>query len=323
MSKGKWAIGVDLGGTKIEIALIDTKGKIHARKRFPTESKKGYKVILTRIAQEIATMSHENKKSSPIIIGIGVAGQIEKKTGVVKYSPNLEWHNVSLQKDLAEELKIPVIVCNDVKAAMLGEWYYGAGKKCNDLVCVFVGTGIGGGIISNGKILEGSNNTAGEIGHMTIDLHGPKCHCGNTGCFEAIAGGWAIARDAQKAIKENKTAGKLLLKIAGDIKNVSAKTLEEAVKQNDKLSKELRDEVAGALIAGGVSIVNAFGPKRFIFGGGIIEGMAELLPVIKRGIKKRALQAAVRSIEIMPAKLHNDSGVVGAAAYAFHTLKKK
>jgi glucokinase len=323
MHKQEWAIGVDLGGTKVEIALIDKKGKIHTRERFQTDSKQGYKAIFNKIAETINKIALQNKNVLISLIGIGVAGQIEKKTGVVKYSPNLEWRNVPLQNDLSKKLNIPVIVCNDVKAAMLGEWYYGAGKKCNDLVCVFVGTGIGGGIISNGMILEGANNTAGEIGHITIDLHGPKCHCGNKGCFEALAGGWAIARDAQNAVKEKRAAGKTLLKIAGDIKNISAKTLQEGLKQNDKLSKKLRDNITEALIAGTVSIVNAFGPKRIIFGGGIMEGLPGLLPVIEKGIKKRALQAAIKSLEILPAQLHNDSGVIGAAAYALHTLKKR
>jgi glucokinase len=323
MSKDKWAIGIDLGGTKIEIALVNTKGQLRDRQRFPTDSKLGHKAVIEHTAKAIERICLNNKKIKLHAIGIGVAGQIEKKTGIVKYSPNLNWHNVPLQASLEKITGKPVRICNDVRAAALGEWYYGAGKDCNDLVCVFVGTGIGGSIVSGGKMLEGANNTAGEIGHMVIDMHGPQCHCGNKGCFEALAGGWAIQRDVQKAVKENKTAGKLLLKIAGDIKNISAKTLEEGIKQNDKLSKKLLDNLAEALIAGGVSVVNAFGPQRFIFGGGIMEGMPELLRIVEKGIKKNALKAATNKLQIVPAKLHNDSGVIGAAAYALHTYKKK
>jgi glucokinase len=318
-----WAIGIDLGGTKIEAALVDTNGNMVGRQRITTDAGIGYAAILDHIVNIVNAISDQNKDKPYCAIGMGVAGQIEKNTGVVTYSPNLNWKNVPLAADLSKKFNKPVYICNDVRSATIGEWLFGAGKGCDDLVCIFVGTGIGSGIVSAGKVLEGSNNTAGEIGHITIDLHGPECHCGNTGCFEALAGGWAIARDIKKAVSDDPAAGKTLLSIAGgDINQLSAKTLEEGLKQNDFLSTQLINNLAEYLIAGGASIVNAFGPKRFIWGGGIIEGMPELLPVIEKGIRKRALQAATNSLEIIPAKLHNDSGVIGAAAYALQTLKK-
>jgi glucokinase len=317
-----FAIGVDLGGTKIEIAIVGEDGCMQDKQRFPTNSHGGYSTVLDSITNTIKDICRQNNKLKPLAVGIGVAGQIEKETGIVKYAPNLEWHNVNLQKDLSKKLAIPVSVCNDVKAATIGEWLYGAGKDCDNLVCVFVGTGIGGSIVSDGNMLEGSNNTAGEIGHMTIDLHGPICHCGNSGCFEALAGGWAIERDVQKAVVENKSAGKLLFAIAeADIKNINAKTLSEGLKRNDELSKKIFDNLSAALIAGAVSVVNALGPSRLIFGGGIIEGMPQLLPVIEAGVKKYALKSATSLLEIVPAKLHNDSGVIGAAAFAFQQNK--
>ena len=324
MSKEKWAIGIDLGGTKIEIALVNNKGEIKSRQRFPTDSTKGYKIVLEHTAKAIKEICSQNKNIKPKAIGIGVAGQITKDTGIVKFSPNLNWHNVKLQETLTKKTGLPVSICNDVKAAAIGEWLYGAGKGCNDLVCVFVGTGIGGCIISNGKIVDGFNNTAGEIGHITIDINGPKCHCGNKGCFEALAGGWAIQRDVEEAVKKNKTSGKILLQLAeGKIKNINAKTIAEGLKQKDALSKTITENFTSVLIAGGTSIVNAFGPQRIIFGGGIIEGFPGLLAAIEKGIKKNALQAATHSLKVATAKLHNDSGVIGAAAYALRSHKKK
>jgi glucokinase len=318
-----WAIGIDLGGTKIEAALVDTNGNMVGRQRITTDAGLGYEAILDHIVNIVNAICDQNKDKVPCAIGMGVAGQIEKNTGIITYSPNLNWKNVPLAADLSKKFNKPAAICNDVRSATIGEWLFGAGRGCDDLVCIFVGTGIGGGIVSAGKVLEGSNNTAGEIGHITIDLHGPECHCGNTGCFEALAGGWAIARDIKKAVSDDKGAGKTLLSIAGgDINQLSAKTLEEGIKQNDFLSTQLINNLAEYLIAGAVSVVNAFGPKRFIWGGGIIEGMPQLLPIIENGIKKRALQAASNSLEIIPAKLHNDSGVIGAAAYALQTLKK-
>ncbi|MEI9935490.1 MAG: ROK family protein [Ferruginibacter sp.] len=196
-----WAIGIDLGGTKIEAALVDTNGNIHDRQRIDTQSTLGYDGIFSHLANIINTICDQNKDKQPAAIGMGVAGQIEKNTGLIKYAPNLQWRNVPLQNDLSKKLNKPVFICNDVRAATIGEWSFGAGKNCDDIVCIFIGTGIGSGIVSAGKILEGNNNTAGEIGHITIDVHGPECHCGNIGCFEALAGGWAIARDLKKAVK--------------------------------------------------------------------------------------------------------------------------
>jgi len=323
MSKDKWAIGIDLGGTKIEIALVNKKGELQDRQRFPTDSKLGHAVVIEHTSAAVKAILEKNKDIKVSAIGIGFAGQITKDTGIVKFSPNLNWKNVPLQSTLEKKTGIAVRICNDVKAAALGEWLYGAGKGTDDLVCVFVGTGIGGSIVSGGHMLDGINNTAGEIGHITIDLHGPLCHCGNHGCFEALAGGWAMTRDAQEAVKKNKTAGKLLLQLAGGkISAISGKTVSAALLQKDPLSKKLIEDFTKALIAGGTSIVNAFGPQRLVFGGGIIEAMPSLVKIVEKGIKQNALAAATVSLKVLPAKLHNDSGVIGAAAFALRAIKK-
>jgi len=320
----QWAIGIDLGGTKIEGALVSSEGLIHARLRTPTDSNEGYTAIVDKIINIVKELRDQNPDIVPVATGVGVAGQIDKKTGEVESAPNLNWSHKDLQSELETKMNIPVTICNDVRAATWGEWLYGAGKDCDNLVCIFIGTGIGSGIVSGGQILEGYNNTAGEIGHMTIDMNGPVCHCGNRGCFEALAGGWAIERDARDEVTKNKDAGVRLLVLAGgDVKNISGKEIAQAALENDALGKALADKLAAALIAGSISVVNAFGPRRLIFGGGIIEGMPDLIDRIKVGVKKYALPKATATLDIMPAKLHNDSGVVGAAAYALLMLKKK
>jgi glucokinase len=200
MSKNQWAIGIDLGGTKIEVALVNSSGLLHDRLRVDTDIQHRYKTILKQIAEAIHQLCDKNEDTVPSAVGIGIPGQISRSSGIVHYAPNLNWHEVNLENDLSKMLGKHVRICNDVRAATWGEWLYGAGKSCDDIVCIFIGTGIGGGIVSNGRMLTGCNNTAGEIGHMTIDLHGPECHCGNKGCFEALAGGWAIERDAQEMV---------------------------------------------------------------------------------------------------------------------------
>jgi len=324
MSVNQWAVGIDLGGTKIELALVDSSGHIHDRIRVPTESKDGYKAILTRIKDSSDQLCGKNKDINVSSIGIGVAGQVNKTSGIVHYAPNLGLHDVKLQENLSALLHKPVFVCNDVKAATWGEWYFGSGKNCNDMVCIFIGTGIGGGVISGGRMLDGCNNTAGEIGHTTILLDGPDCHCGNKGCFEAMAGGWAIARDARALVKADMKAGKLLLSLAGnDINQITAKTVSEAAQKDDALACSLVEKVINSIVAGSSSVINAFGPCRLIFGGGIMEGIPHLLNRIEKGVKKYALKAATQALEILPATLHNDSGVVGAATFAMKSQLHK
>jgi glucokinase len=217
---------------------------------------------------------------------------------------------------------LPVVVTNDVRAAAWGEWLHGAGQGCDDLVCLFVGTGIGGGVVSGGRMLAGCSNAAGELGHITVDLHGPQCHCGNQGCLEALAGGWAIARRAQEAIAADPAAGTSLVQMAGgQQKAVTAKIVAQAFHAGDPLAQELVDEVAQALIAGAVGLVNAFNPCRLILGGGVIEGLPELVDRIDQGVCERALEAASAPLQVLPAQLKNDAGVVGAAALAMHSQR--
>jgi glucokinase len=320
MSTNQWAIGIDLGGTKIEVALVNSSGLLHDRLRVPTDSKKGYKAILKQITETIHQLCDKNGNPVPSAIGIGIPGQISRSSGIVHYAPNLNWHEVKLKDDLSAMLHKHVRICNDVRAATWGEWLHGAGKSCDDIVCIFIGTGIGGGIVSDGRMLTGCNNTAGEIGHMTIDLHGPECHCGNKGCFEALAGGWAIERDAQEMVRADMKSGKVLLAIAGnEISKITAKTVSEAAGKHDPLAKKIIDNLADALIAGATAIVNAYGPCRLILGGGIMEGMPGLLKKIEKGVNKYALKAATENLKVLPAKLHNDSGVIGAASFALHS----
>ncbi|MCL4465573.1 MAG: ROK family protein [Chloroflexi bacterium] len=318
-----WAIGVDLGGTKVEVAHVDLAGQIRRRLRRPTDVKDGPAAVEAEIVAAVSEL-REAGGAPPIAVGVGVAGQIEAASGVVRYAPNLGWHDVPLQADLQQALGLPIAVTNDVRAATWGEWLHGAGQGCDDLVCLFVGTGIGGGVVSGGRMLIGGSNTAGELGHMTIDLHGSSCHCGNRGCLEALAGGWAIARRAQEAIGADRSAGASLLRLAdGRQDAVTARIVAEAAHAGDPLARELVEEVAQALIAGAIGIVNGFNPSRLVLGGGVIEGQPELVARVARGVSEQALEAASTALQVLPARLHNDAGVVGAAALAMRLLAKE
>ena len=319
MYEHTYSIGVDLGGTKIEAALIDSTGKIDQRLFFETRVADGSAAIVSDIVRGIKQLKKKSN-GSVLGVGLGTAGQIEKMTGVVKFSPNLHWHNVALQADLSRSLELPVIVTNDVRAATYGEWLHGSGEGYEDLLCIFVGTGIGGGIVSGGHLLTGCSNAAGEIGHMTIDLHGPKCTCGNFGCFEALASGWAIGEQARKAVQKHSSEGKTILSLAdGKLDKVSAKFVFQAARQDDELAKKIVEEAGEVLIAGVAGLVNAFNPKRVIMGGGVIQGWPEYVAKVKEGVAKRALKAAVEPLEIVESKLHGDAAVIGAAALALRS----
>ena len=308
-------LGVDLGGTKVEAALVDDKGHIIFSQRYPTHSKKGPAAVIADIQTCVKDCMMKASKDA-VALGIGVAGQVEPSTGSVKFAPNLGWRDVPLGDELEKSIGLPVIVMNDVRAATYGEWLYGAGKGMSDLVCVFVGTGIGGGAVCGGQMLEGCSNTAGELGHITIVAGGRRCHCSNLGCLEAYAGGWAIAERAKEAVKDNIRAGQRLIHIAGTIDKVTASTISSAFKDKDPLANQLIEDTERYLSSGIVSIVNAFNPCLIILGGGIIENLPELVSLVEQRIREHALEAAVKNLKIVQAALGGHAAVIGAAAMA-------
>jgi glucokinase len=313
-------LGVDLGGTKVETALVDASGKIISSHRYPTNPEKGALRIIDDVVGYVEECLDKGEEDAQAL-GIGVAAQVDH-SGVVLSSPNLGWQNVPLRAMLEEKLKLPVVVTNDVRAASWGEWHFGAGKGVDDLVVVFVGTGIGGGVVSGGRMLEGCSNTAGEIGHATLIVEGRNCRCPNKGCLEAYAGGWAIAERAQEAVQANPEEGKALISLAGGVEKITAALVSQAYHEGDVLSSKLVKETTQYLSAGLVSIVNSFNPCLLVFGGGVVDGLPELIKTAEPFIKKRALRAAAQNLKVVKAALGNEAGIVGAAALAQDHLKE-
>ncbi|MBI5875466.1 MAG: ROK family protein [Deltaproteobacteria bacterium] len=313
-------IGVDLGGTKVKLAIIDKDGAILFSRRYATNPQQGHEGVIADIAGHVKDCLRHSTLTRgfrPSAIGVGVAGQVDSTTGIVQFAPNLvEWENVPLKKKLEKRIGLPVLVTNDVRAATYGEWFYGAGEGVSDLVGIFVGTGIGGGIVSGGRMLEGFSNTAGELGHITIVTGGRRCHCSNLGCLEAYAGGWAITERAKEAVQDDIMAGRKIIKLAGGIENITAASVGRAYKDKDPLAAQLIEQTGKYLSAGMVSIVNALNPRLIILGGGVIENLPALIPMVKQGVKKHSLQAAARPLKIVKAKLGDNAAAVGAAAWA-------
>jgi glucokinase len=312
-------LGVDLGGTKVNVGLVDADGRLLSFHKSMIHASKEPKMVLADISTGVeACLSKSNQEAKAL--GIGVAAQVDRK-GVVRFSPNLGWQNVPLKKKLEKQIGVPVFVTNDVNAATWGEWGYGAGQGVDDLAVLFVGTGVGGGIITGKKLLTGCSNSGGELGHITIVYDGRQCHCPNKGCLEAYVGGWAIAERAQEAIKSLSTEGRRLLSLAGSIKKVTAVTVSQAYREGDLLARLLVEETGRYLAAGVVSIVNAFNPCVLALGGGVIEGIPELIQIVKNDVSAMALEASVKELKIVKAALGVDAGVIGAATLAQELLR--
>jgi glucokinase len=307
-------LGVDLGGTKVETALVDSAGRILQSHRRPTRPEKGPDTVIDDIVTCIEACLGKAGRTARGA-GVGVAGQVDR-AGTVRFAPNLGWRNVPLQMKLEEALGMPTVINNDVRAATWGEWRHGAGRRLDDLVCLFVGTGVGGGIVSGGRLLEGCHNTAGELGHLTIINGGRQCHCRNRGCLEAYAGGWAIAERAQEAARTDPRAGQRLVTLAGSLEQISAVTVTQAYNDGDPLACRLVEETGQYLAAGVVSVVNAFNPCLVILGGGVIQGLPVYLSVVEAAVRQNALEAAAEGLRIVMARLGDKAGVIGAAALA-------
>ncbi len=297
------------------MARIDFGGLIRDSVRMPTRVESGPAGIERDIVEAIETL-RGRAGSNPVGVGVGIAGQIDATTGSVHFSPNLDWREVPLRADLEGFLSLPTIVTNDVRAITWGEWVHGAGQGLDDIVCLFVGTGIGGGVVSGGRILSGCTNTAGELGHMTISIDGPLCTCGNHGCLEAMAGGWAIARSARELLNAEPEKGRRLVDIAGAPEAITAETVSRAAHDGDPLSLSVLDRAGQALAAGCVGLVNAFNPCKLILGGGVVDGVPELIARVRDGVKRFALPSATMRLEVVSGALKSNAGVIGAASLA-------
>lgn len=314
----RYAVGVDLGGTKILSALVDEGGVVHQRHRMATPQQ-GPESVVAAIASSVQTGLQGSRAGEGDVVGVGVGapGPLDPRSGVVFQPPNLAgWYNVPLADLLRRRLELPVFVENDANAAALGEWWVGAGRGVHDLVYITVSTGIGGGLIINDALVHGVSGTAGEIGHITIDIHGPRCVCGNTGCLEVLASGKAIARMAREAIAARRST-KVLELAGGDTERITAEVVATAARQGDAVAREIFDQAGTYVGVAVASVVNLLNPAKVVIGGGVSKAGDLLFAPVRRTVRERAFERPARDAEIVPAALGDDVGVVGAAAVVF------
>ncbi len=313
-----WYLGIDLGGSNITAALMDAKGKMRHLKKIKTLAHEGKANVISRIVELAKAVPEEAqvKAHEVVSVGIGVPGIIDVPNGMVLYSPNMPgWTRVPIKKMLQASLKKTVVIDNDANVAAYGEKWLGAGQAYQDIVVYTLGTGVGGGIISQGKIFHGHANAAGELGHMTILPDGPKCGCGNRGCVEALVSGTAIARMAREALEKNSRS--LLYDMCGKIPDdVTAKMVFQAARKKDTLALSLVEQVGRYLGIGIANTINLLNPELVIVGGGVSGAGELLLRPTRAEVKRRALKDSLACAKIVAAQLGDQAGVIGAAGIA-------
>ena len=307
-------IGIDVGGTNVKLALVNENGQIVYSNSVPTRAEMGYEFTVNNIKQAIYELLKETKLEAKDIqgIGFGFPGQVDYKAGIVRNAPNIPgWVEVPIAKLIEDEFNIPTRVDNDVRCAALGELNYGAGKGCENMVCITVGTGIGSGLIINGKLVRGASNAAGEIGHIKLQMHeGPICGCGDTGCFEAFASGPSIVAMAEEYIKGGKSTK------FREMANGTAITpfiVCEAAKAGDPVAQRIFTIMGEYLGIGLASVVNLLNPEKIIIGGGVADAGEILMRPLVDTLRKRAMKIAGSAVEVVPAQLGNTAGVIGAS----------
>ncbi|MGX6442745.1 ROK family glucokinase [Neobacillus sp. K501] len=312
----QWIVGVDLGGTTTKIAFLTMGGEILHKWEIPTDNSEKGKNITTNIANAIDVKLAElgEKKAKLIGIGMGAPGPVDYEAGVILNVVNLGWEdNFPLQDRLQEVTSLPVAIENDANSAALGEMWKGAGKGAKDIVCVTLGTGVGGGVIVAEKIVQGVNGASGEIGHITvIPSGGAPCNCGKTGCLETVASATGIVRLAMNELTKMDVDGELA-EIYAKNGSVTAKEVFDTARNGDHLAKKVLAEVSFHLGFVLANIGNTLNPEKIVLGGGVSRAGDILLDAVKENFSKFAFSAVRESTQISIATLGNDAGVIGAA----------
>ncbi|MCX6004355.1 MAG: ROK family protein [Chloroflexi bacterium] len=308
-------IAIDIGGTKFIAAVIGQDGEIVSRVYCQTLAEEGPAKVIKRLIASVSNVIRKARNQNISSIAVAVAGTIDIRDGLVVESPNLpRWHNVNLRDMLYNEFKLPVYLVNDANAAALGEYRLGKYPDVNNLVYLTVSTGIGGGIIINRELYEGSNGCAGEIGHMIIDTNGPECKCGKIGCLEALASGTAIARMAKNLLKNGRKS-LLAEMVDGFIDNVTAETVTRAARKGDVVACEVVHTAAHYLGIGLANVVNIFNPDVVVIGGGVSKMGEMILRPARLSMKKHAFKLPSQTVQVTRSQLGTDAGLLGAAIH--------
>ena len=314
-----YLIGIDLGGTKILTVVADREGKILLRKKEETRAQEGPQAIINQIADSVEEVIRLTgiKKEEVLAAGICAAGFYNFKKGLIMESPNLKkWKEIPLGQLLEEKIRLPVFVENDANAAAYGEYRRGAGQGKSHLIYITVSTGIGGGIIAQGEVYRGAEGYAGEIGHITLDLEGPQCNCGNRGCLETLASGTAIARQAVEALALGMPTSMPQVAAMENREEVTARHVFTAAEMGDQVAQDIVNRALDYLGAGLATLAHLFNPEAFVIGGGVsLSGDSFFLP-LREAFCRRAPGPVSEKVEILPSTLREEAGIQGVLLLA-------
>ncbi len=314
-----WAVGMDIGGTNVVVGLVRAEGgpPVALRSRSTVSMGDSDQALghLARLVDEVISegLAAEGGSRDQVVgIGVGSPGPLDLKEGVVLDPFNLVWRNFHLRDELARVTGLPTYLDNDANCATWGEYWQGAGRGTRSLVGVTLGTGIGGGIVTDGKLVHGASSTAGELGHMTIAFDGRRCKCGNRGCIEAYASGPSIAARAREGVEAG--ASSILLDLAGgDPASITAVTVYEAIVQGDAYAADVMERTARMLGAGIANVINVLNPDVVVIVGGVTRAGEHLFGPLRDEVRSRAFRIAVEACRIVPGALPETAGVIGAA----------
>ena len=309
------AVVMDLGGTQMRVAVVDRQGSILWREAELTRAQESQAELISRMEAILDRAIFQVGDKTLAGLGIGLAGPVDPATGIMYDPPNIRCLDGVSFKDLwAERFSRPILIGNDATVAALGEYRYGAGAGSHTLVYMTVSTGIGGGIVVDGRPLMGAYGMAGELGHMCVDLNGPPCQCGGSGCLERVASGTAIAEIARRRVEgmDSSVMGDL---VSGELSQITAETVFQAASKGDRAALEILDQVVRALGCGLVNVLHIFNPDVIVLGGGVSRDWEQLRPGVEAYIEANAM-SHVRKLgfKLVVSSLGDDIGLLGAAA---------
>lgn len=323
-TKADYVLGVDLGGTKILSGIFKHSLECVGTSKVSTKSQRGVEAVVERIDRCVRDAVDEADLTLKQVsgIGIGAPGAVDFGAGTVIFAPNMEgWKEVPLKKDLEKLLGVPVFVENDCNIAMLGVYVAELKSKPRNVVGIFIGTGIGGGVMINGELYSGFCHTAGEIGHMVVDVDGPKCGCGNKGCFEALASRTAIFQQIKAGIKDGQKT--MLTEMLGaDLSDLRSGDLRKAIRRGDKFVDRVVEGASEYIGIATANLVNILNPEVVVLGGGVIEALSdEMMSVIVETANDYAMPGTMKGVEIIASKLGDSAGITGGAVLARRETK--
>jgi glucokinase len=315
-------VGIDIGGTAIKIAIVWNDGQVARSRQIPTLVEAGPQAAIGRALDCVHGLLREEGADATALRAVGVdsAGIIDHERKLVLDAPNLRaWERHPLAAAIGAALGLPVFLENDVNAMAWGEFRCGAGRGVRHLLCLTLGTGVGGALVLDGRLYRGANGAAGEFGHVTLDRHGPRCACGSTGCLERFVGTAGILERALELLGRDQRPSRLRAVPAADLTPLA---IAQAATRGDAVAAEVLEETGRWLGTGLASLANALDPERIVIGGGVARAGEAILGPARRTLRERAMSIPGSRVEVVPAQLGNDAAVVGAALLAVeHVLQ--